>query len=383
MDFDLRELQPLRNEVREFLASAWSRDLKYRADRGEAYEEECALRRELGRRGWLAPSWPKAYGGGGRSFWESIVIAEEFQYAGVHSGSTAVSVVGPTIEMVGSDEQRQRFLPAIAQGEIDFALGYTEPDAGSDLASLKTRATRDGDDFIINGAKVFTSLATRAEYCWLAARTDPDAPKHRGISVFIVDMKTPGIEVRPLWTMGERRTNATFWEDVRVPATNLIGELNRGWYYISSALDFERLAYYCPHKVEYLFDQLTAHLKAPGSESLREDPAVRTTVARNFVELTVAKVLYWRAASMISHGIVPNYEASMTKLFQTELLQRISRDGAFALGPGGQLTPRASDAPLHGLFEFEHRFHVYETFGGGSSELMRNIIATRGMGLPR
>lgn len=383
MDFDLRELEPLRIEVREFLASAWSRDLKLRADRGEAYAEEVALRRELGRRGWLAPSWSTARGGGGRSFWESVVISEEFQYAGVHSGSTAVSVVGPTLEMVGSEEQKQRFLPAIARGEIDFALGYTEPDAGSDLASLKTRAVRDGDEFVINGAKVFTSLATRAEYCWLAARTDPDAPKHRGISVFIVDMKSAGIDVRPLWTMGERRTNATFWEEVRVPAANLIGELNRGWYYISSALDLERLAYYCPHKVEYLFDQLTDYLNAPEGSGVREDPAVRAAVARNFTELTVAKVLYWRAASMIAHGSVPNYEASMAKLFQTELLQRMSLDGTRVMGAAGQLTPEAAEAPVHGLFEFEHRYHVYETFGGGSSELMRNIIATRGMGLPR
>jgi alkylation response protein AidB-like acyl-CoA dehydrogenase len=383
MDFDLRDLEPLRHEVRDFIAQNWSRDQKYRADRGEAYEEECALRRELGRRGWLAPSWPKEYGGGGRSFWESVVIAEEFQYGGVHTGSSAVSVVGPTIQLVGSDEQKQRFLPAIAQGEIDFALGYTEPDAGSDLASLKTRAVRDGDEFVINGAKVFTSLATRAEYCWLAARTDPEAPKHRGISVFIVDMKTPGIEVRPLWTMGERRTNATFWEDVRVPAANLIGELNRGWYYISSALDFERLAYYCPHKVEYIFDELTDYLRSPAAASLREDHAVRTSVARNFVDLTISKALYWRAASMISHGQVPNYEASMTKLFQTELLQRVSRDGANLLGAAGQMTPAAPAAPLGGFLEFEHRYHVYETFGGGSSELMRNIIATRGMGLPR
>ncbi len=291
--------------------------------------------------------------------------------------------MGPTLQLVGSDEQKQRFLPAIAQGEIDFALGYTEPDAGSDLASLKTRAVRDGDEFVINGAKVFTSLATRAEYCWLAARTDPEAPKHRGISVFIVDMKTPGIEVRPLWTMGERRTNATFWEDVRVPAANLIGELNRGWYYISSALDFERLAYYCPHKVEYIFDELTDYLRSPAAAPLRDDHAVRSSVARNFVDLTISKALYWRAASMISHGEVPNYEASMTKLFQTELLQRVSRDGANLLGAAGQMTPAAPSAPLGGFLEFEHRYHVYETFGGGSSELMRNIIATRGMGLPR
>lgn len=383
MDFDLTHLDALRDEVRAFLSAAWSREQKVRADRGEAYEEECDLRRELGRRGWLAPSWPTELGGGGRTFWESVVIGEELQYAGVHTGSTAVGVVGPTLQIVGSDEQKARFLPAIARGEIDFALGYTEPDAGSDLASLQTRAVRDGDEFVINGSKIFTSLAGRAEYCWLAARTDPEAPKHRGISLFIVDMNTPGIQVRPLWAMSGRRTNATYWEDVRVPAANLIGEVNRGWYYMTSALDLERLAYYGPAKVEYVFDHLVDYLANEAPESVQTDVLARSAVARLSTELMVSKLLYWRAASIIADGQVPNYEASMTKMYQTELLQRIAKEGMRILGPQGQLAEGCDGAPLDGLFEYEHRFRVYETFGGGSSELMRNIIATRGKGLPR
>jgi alkylation response protein AidB-like acyl-CoA dehydrogenase len=202
MHFDLpAEAEALRAEIRAFLAQHWSRELQWRADAGEAYDEERRLRRLLGERGWLAPHWPVEFGGGGRSFWESVVIAEELQYGGVHTSSTAVRVVGPTLMIAGSDAQRARFLPAIARGEIDFALGYTEPGAGSDLASLQTRAVRDGDSFVINGTKIFTSMAHRAEFCWLAARTDPQAPKHRGISLFIVPLSSPGITVRPLYTM--------------------------------------------------------------------------------------------------------------------------------------------------------------------------------------
>jgi alkylation response protein AidB-like acyl-CoA dehydrogenase len=384
MDFDLpKGVEELRAEVRRFLQAEWSKDKQLRAEAGEAYEEERALRKKLGERGWLAASWPVEYGGGGRSFWETIAIAEEFQYAGVHTSSTAVRVVGPTILLVGSEAQKRRFLPAIAKGEIDFALGYTEPDAGSDLASLKTRAEKDGDSFVINGTKIFTSLAHRAEYCWLAARTDPDAPKHRGISLFIVDLSSPGITVRPLWTMSGRRTNVTYWENVRVPADALVGELDRGWYYMTSALDLERLAYYTPGKLMAVADELIQHVRDGAPEAVSANPYVRASLVRIAVDVMVARLLYWRAASMIDAGTIPNHEAAMSKMFMTELLQRIAQEGTRMFGPYGQLTPGDPDAPLDGHLEHEHRAAVMETFGGGSSELMRNIIATRGMGLPR
>lgn len=384
MQFELPvEAETLRHEVREFLRENWSSELQWRADAGEAYEEERALRRKLGERGWLAPHWPVQFGGGGRSFWEAVVIAEEFQYGGVHTSSTAIRVVGPTLMLTGSEAQKAAFLPAIARGEIDFALGYTEPGAGSDLASLQTRATRDGDSFVINGSKIFTSMAHRAEYCWLAARTDPEAPKHRGISLFIVDLSTPGILVRPLHTMAHGRTNATYWDDVRVPADALVGELDRGWYAMTAALDLERLAYYTPGTVQHLGEKLLNHLRSPEGERLRHERGAREGMVRIALDILVARLLYRRAAWLVSLGRVPNYEASMSKMFVTELEQWLPATATRLLGPFGQLEPGEPAAPMGGLMELEHRHGVYKTFGGGSSELMRNIIAQRGMGLPR
>jgi 3-oxocholest-4-en-26-oyl-CoA dehydrogenase alpha subunit len=384
MEFDLpAEARVLRDEIRATLAVHWSRGLQWQADAGEAYEDECRLRRLLGERGWLTPHWPLEFGGGGRPFWETIVIAEELQYGGVHTGSTAVRVVGPTLMLTGTEAQKADFLPAIARGDIDFALGYTEPGAGSDLAALQTRAVRDGDSFVVNGGKIFTSMAHRAEYCWLAARTEPDAPKHRGISLFIVDLKTPGITVRPLHTMAGGRTNATYWDNVRVPADALVGEPNRGWYYMTAALDLERLAYYTPGTAQYLAERFIDYLRGTSGAVVRRGPRAREAAVRSAMEALVNRLLYRRATWMVSEGTIPNYEASMTKLFATELEQRIPVRATAVLGPLGQLTPEDADAPIEGLMELEHRHGVYKTFGGGSSELMRNIIATRGMGLPR
>lgn len=386
MDFQFPEsAEVLRAEVHEFLREHWPPEKHARRANSETlpYEEEVEIRHKLAERGWLVPSWPVEYGGSGKSFWETIVLCEELQYGGVHTGSTAVRIVGPTLMLVGSDEQKSRFLPMIANGDIDFALGYTEPEAGSDLASLKTRAVRDGDHYVINGNKIFTSLAHRAEYCWIATRTDQDAPKHRGITVFIVDMKTPGISIKPLPTMGGGRTNATYWEDVHVPVENRIGEENRGWYYMTSALDLERLAYYTPGGVQAIADDLFRYLRDRAPAWVQKDPYNREATARLRLKSLVARLLYRRAAWMVSEGIIPNYEASISKMFSTELHQEIARVGTKLFGPFGQLEPKDDAAFMDGRMEQTDRMAVMQSFGGGSSELMKNIIATRGMGLPR
>src|SRR5215207_8965226 len=264
MDFAIPpEVEAFRQEVREFVQTEWSEELRARAAShgGDTYEQERAFRRRLGERGWLSLPWPKQYGGQERSPLEYYIFHEEMSYAGAPASATGVGMVAPTLMHFGAEEQKQRFLPRIASGEIDFCLGYSEPDAGSDLASLQIRAEEDGDSFVINGIKRWTSGAHRSEYAWLAARTDPAAPKHRGISMFMVDMKSPGITVKPIYTMGDIRTNETYWENVRVPRENLVGEKNRGWYYVAAALDFERLLVGNANNFRSAFDRLVEAVK--------------------------------------------------------------------------------------------------------------------------
>lgn len=386
MDFELPpNVEEFRQEIREFLAKEWPAERRRRVAAGDNYAEEREFRRKLAQKGWLALSWPKEYGGQGRSILEQYIFSEEMAYHGAPAGTVGVGQVGPTLMAYGSDEQKQRFLPRIAAGEMDFALGYTEPEAGTDLASLKTRAVADGDDFVINGTKIYTSAAHRAEYVWLATRTDPEAPKHRGISLFIVDLKSPGITVRPLWTMGDGRTNQTFYDNVRVPRENLVGELNRGWYYVAHALDFERITVFTVATLRAGFDDLVAWVRQASydGDALREDPEVRDQIARLSADLEVAQMLSYRVAWMISKGQHPNYGASMLKVFSTEFMQRLYQCGTRILGLYGQLTPDSRLAPAGGRFERSHRASVMPTFGAGSSEIQRNIIATRGLGLPR
>jgi alkylation response protein AidB-like acyl-CoA dehydrogenase len=286
---------------------------------------------------------------------------------------------------VGGDEQKADLLPRIARGELDFALGYTEPAAGTDLASLGLRAVRDGDEYVLNGIKRFTSGAHRAEYVWLAARTDPDAPKHRGISMFLADLSTPGITIKPIWTLGGYRTNEVYWEDVRIPVTALVGEENRGWYYAAHALDFERVSIFTVAGVRAVFDALLEWAKSSGADGARpfDEARVRTALAGFATEIEVLQCLSWRILGMLTRGEHPNYEASIVKIFSTELMQRLQNAGTKLLGLGGQLTPEDPRAPIAGRIEQGYRAAVMPTFGAGSNEVMRNIIATRGFGLPR
>ncbi len=373
-------------EVRAFLAAEWGTETRRQvAAAPDSYEIERGFRRKLAERGWLTMSWPREYGGAERSYEEQYLFQEALNYVGAPHATVAVQQVGPTLMSYGSADQKAAFLPRIVRGEIEFALGYTEPDAGTDLASLQLRAVRDGDDYVLNGIKRFTSGAHRAEYVWLAARTDPEAPKHRGISMFLVDLATPGITVRPIWTMSGLRTNEVYWEDVRVPADALVGEENRGWYYAAHALDFERVSIFTVSGVRAVFDALVRWARTAGPEGAHpiERAGVARTLADFKVQLEVLQMLAYRNLGMINRGEHPNHEASLVKVFSTELMQRLLHAGTKLLGPYGQLTPQSARAPLDGRIEQGYLAAVMPTFGAGSNEVMRTIIATRGFGLPR
>jgi alkylation response protein AidB-like acyl-CoA dehydrogenase len=374
------------SEVKEFLRTEWTpehRALAYSS--AEGYDAERAFRKKLATRGWLTMSWPEEFGGHRRPYEEQYLFQEALNYVGAPHATVAVQQVGPTLMQFGTDEQKERFLPPIAAGDVEFALGYTEPDAGTDLASLQLRAVRDGDDYVMNGIKRFTSAAHRAEYVWLAARTDPAAPKHRGISMFLADLRSPGITVKPIWTMGEGRTNEVYWDNVRIPRTALVGEENRGWYYAAHALDFERISIFTVAGVRAVFDSLLAWAKTrqPSGRLPFAEPVVRYQLADFKVQLEVLQELSHRILGMVTRGDHPNYEASIVKIFSTEMMQRLQNAGTKMLGLGGQLTPADPRAPIGGRIEAGYKAAVMPTFGAGSNEVMRNIIATRGFGLPR
>jgi hypothetical protein len=373
-------------EVKQFLAEEWGPELRARASESpDAYDIERSFRKKLADKGWLTMSWPTEYGGQARHYQEQYLFQEALNYVGAPGATVAVQQVGPTLMQFGTDEQKARFLPPIARGEVEFALGYTEPDSGTDLASLQLRAVRDGDDYVMNGIKRFTSSAHRSEYVWLAARTDPAAPKHKGISMFLADLKSPGITVKPIWTLGGGRTNEVYWDNVRVPATALVGEENRGWYYAAHALDFERISIFTVAGVRAVFDSLLAwsREKQAGGRRPFDEPPVRSTLADFKVQLEVLQSLSYRILGMVERGEHPNYEASIVKIFSTEMMQRLQHAGTKLLGPYGQLTPQDPRAPIGGRIEQGYRAAVMPTFGAGSNEVMRNIIATRGFGLPR
>ncbi len=373
-------------EVNEFLDQEWTPELRAKIGdpTTDTLDDERGFRRLLAARGWLTMSWPAEYGGQERSLEEQYLFWEAMNYVGAPQATVATQQVGPTLMRFGTDEQQERFLPPIARGDVEFALGYTEPDAGSDLASLQLRAVRDGDDYVINGIKRFTSGAHRSEYVWLATRTDPDAPKHRGVSMMLVDMQSPGITVKPLWTMAGYRTNEVYFEDVRVPTNVLVGEENRGWYYAAHALDRERISIFTVSSVRAVFDRLAAWADSttPMGRPL-DDEGIRSTLAEFKIQLEVLQHLSFRILDMLKRDESPNYEASQVKIFSTEMMQQLQNFSLHAMGLYGQLEPSDERAPIDGSAENGYIAAIMPTFGAGANELQRNIIAQRGFGLPR
>ena len=336
--------------------------------------------------GWFAPHWPQEYGGAGLSPMEQFIYNMEMAEAGAPSvGGGGVSLLGPTIIVHGTDEQKAKHLSGILSGEIVWAQGYSEPGAGSDLGSLQTRATLDGDEYVINGQKIWTSGAHHADSLFALVRTNPDAPKHRGISFMLIDdIHTPGLNIRPLinaaWKHG---FNETFFEDVRVPAQNVLGEVDRGWYVGMTLLDYERSnisgAVALQRDIRRLIDAANSD-----QESARVTTAVRNFITDCYIECEVGFNFSFRIISMQAAGVLPNYEASTAKMFISEVNQRTQRAGTRLFGLYANLWDE-NDPRAPARAQFTHRYvtTIPATIAGGSSEIQRNIIATRGLGLPR
>jgi alkylation response protein AidB-like acyl-CoA dehydrogenase len=386
MDFEFTtEEQGFREEVRAFLEETLTPEFM---DDPELVQEGGFSReftRRLGERGWLTLAWPAEYGGQERTHFEQVVYNEEMARSSApgRAHMMAVGLVGPSIMVHGNEEQKAEYLPRIARGEVCFCQGFSEPGAGSDLAGLQLRATRQGDEYVLNGQKIWTSDAHRADFCWIGTRTDPEAPKHRGISAFILDIAhAAGVTVRPLLSMGgHHHFNEVFFEDVRVPAANRVGDENRGWYYMTTTLDFERSGAGAFVGAMMSVDRIRDHFV--GRARLMGDPARRDDLADGAVAAHVGRWISYRVVSLQSAGLVPNYEASMSKMFGASLSQQLSQLGMRVAGLYGQLTPAEERAPDGGKFEDAYIWGAAATIRGGTNEIQRNIIATRGLGLPR
>ena len=379
-----RESTGAANEAEE-LTAGWQADRKSddKTRRDTAIEWAGALAEKC----WVAPHWPKQYGGAGLSVTEQFIYNQEMSEADAPAvGGMGVSLLGPTLMVHGDEEQKKEHLTKILSGEVAWAQGYSEPGAGSDLAGLQTRATRDGDDFVINGQKIWTSGAQFADWLFALVRTDPDAPKHRGISFVMMDIKAPGLTIRPLTDMGWNQPfNETFFEDVRVPAKNLVGEENRGWYIGMTLLDFERSGIGGAISYRRTLEELIELLNSEeGGRVARSDwkTATRLEIADRAMEIEVLFNFAFRIVSMQNAGQIPNYEASMNKLFGSEIHQRVARTGMKSFGLYGNLWDRG-EGPMRAYFTRDYISSVPHTIFSGTSEIQRNVIATRGLGLPR
>ena len=388
---DTPELAAFRDEIRRFIAENtppdWSKLSTADPKTGqEAQKIVRQFQRKMGERKWLTLAWPEEYGGLAASYWEQTVMAEEMTYHEAPGGGTNMGTqwVGPAIMLFGTPEQKAQHLNGIANGDVWWCTLYSEPSAGSDLASMQTRAVEDGDDYVVNGQKIWTSGGHFADWGWLAARTDPDAPKHRGITMFTLDMRTPGITIRPLINMADGYYfNEVFFEDVRIPKSNVVGEVNRGWYHMAVALDFERSGIGRVANARCEVDNLIAFVKEH-PEFLRRNPTARYELANRAVEVCVGQDLSYRITDLQTKGVIANYEASISKVFGSELVQRVAATGIRLLGPHGML--RCTDhgqTPLRGHLAMRYLDAVSATIGAGTSEIQRNVIATRGLGLPR
>ncbi len=343
-------------------------------------------RQKLSSKGWVAPAWPKEYGGAGLTVMQQFILNEEFAEAQAPQlGGMGTSMAGPTIIVHGTDEQKAEHLPKILRGETQWCQGFSEPGAGSDLASLQTKAVKDGDEYVINGTKIWTTGAQFANWMFMMARTDPDAPKHRGITYFLVDFKSPGITVQPLVTMaGQAVFNQVFFDNVRVPAKNIVGETNRGWYVGTTTLDFERSGIGNAVGTRKNVERMIEFAKRDKSSQLTTNPLVRMELTDRLVEAHVAKMLSYRVVHLQNSGMVPNHEASMAKLFSSELGQRIARTGMKVIGLHGiSWDTQSAFSPNRGQYSRSYVSSISGTIAGGTSEIQRNIIAQRGLGLPR
>ena len=382
------EEKAFRTAVREFIAKTAGPEVAdpRRDGMGQLVDspERRAFMKKLSEQGWIGMSWPKAYGGQESPGVFEYLLNEELAAAGAPFIGKGVGIVGKTIIRHGNERLKSEFLPKILNAEVEFAIGYSEPNAGSDLASLSLRATKAEGGWVLNGQKRFTTSAHFADWFWVAGRTDPDAPKHKGITLFLVPMDAPGITITNMDTIGDERTNEVFLDDVFVDDDHVVGEINKGWYYVSEALDFERFTLFTVSAYIKRYERLRDWVREAtvDDKPLREDPHVRRWMARAASEIEVARTLCLRVISKAAAGEVPNLESAMFKLFTTQLGQKIADEFLTTTGAAGALKRDQPHAPMDGRFEFTYRYSVVDTVGAGTNEVQRNIIARRGLGLP-
>jgi alkylation response protein AidB-like acyl-CoA dehydrogenase len=383
------EQDALRARLRAYYRELFTPELRAALDAeaedmgGSVYRQVVA---RMGRDGWLGIGWPKEYGGQGRGPLEQLIFWEETYRARAPLPIIAVNTIGPTLMRYGSDEQKRALLPGILRGELHFGIGYTEPGAGTDLASLTTRAVRDGQDWVVNGQKIYTTHAHDADYIWLAVRTDPDSPKHKGISILLVPTSSPGFSVTPIRTLGGERTNATYYQDVRVPVANTVGPVNGGWTLITSQLNHERITLATPGVADRALDEVWAwalRTEKPGGERLVDEPWVQQSLARVYAKLDALKLLNWRSAWSLEAGHPDMAEASAVKVMGSEFFVECYRLLLEIAGAAGTVIAGEPGCLFGGFLERAYRAATTLTFGGGVNEIQRDIIAMAGLGLPR
>jgi alkylation response protein AidB-like acyl-CoA dehydrogenase len=379
-----------RKELCDFLTEELTPEVRARHhDEGEykgwSVEYRAEFRRKLGERGFIGMGWPAEYGGGGKDMTYEVIYAEEMEFHDGPGLEPAINYLPYALLALASEEQKKQFLPQLRRGEISVFLGYSEPEAGSDLANLSSRAVRDGDDFVIRGQKSYSSYAHHSDWAFVAARTDPDSPKHKGISLFLVDMRSPGIELSRQRTMSGWLHASVFFDDVRVPAANLVGELHNGWRGLMAALDFERASLASPGLFDRQLDRLIKHLHEPDEAGRRgiEDAAARDVLVSLAVETEASRLYSYEVARRHARGEAPEHRSSLAVMLKRETARMADSLGIQLLGPAGQLRRGSPFAVDEGAIEYEHRDHTYFSFAAGGFDINRNVVATRGLKLPR
>jgi alkylation response protein AidB-like acyl-CoA dehydrogenase len=389
MDFGFTaENNAFREEVRQFIADTITPEVQAELAQSRLkgpgpLTKELLLK--LGEHGWIGMSWPKEYGGQERDLIDQYIFEEEFVRARIPLDLNNILEQAPAIMRAGTEEQKQYFLPRLVRGEVTFALGYSEPSGGTDLASLKTRAEADGDDYVINGQKMFTSGAHHSTHLYLMGRTDPELPKHKGISIFLIPMDAPGITVRPLWTLAGGRTNEVFLENVRVPKEAMLGEKNEGWYVGASALNLGRAGARRYYTYISAFENIVHFIKEQRATGLdlAADPAIQDKLAELYSEAQVCRLFTLRSLSMVRRGINPPYEISSEKVWGPDFHVKSTEIITQILGPYAQLWEGSELTPREGEFAKQYVGAMVSTFAHGSVQVMRDAIARRGLGLPR
>jgi alkylation response protein AidB-like acyl-CoA dehydrogenase len=385
IDFN-EEQKTLRAELRAYFGALLTPEVRESLAGPDADAERRRIIRRMGADGWLGVGWPAEVGGQGRTALEQLIWFDEARRSGAPLPFVTLNTVGPTLMAAGTETQKQRFLPAILAGEIQFAIGYTEPAAGTDLAALETRAVRDGDHYVVNGTKVFTSGADSADFVWLACRTDTDAPKHRGISILVVDTSLRGFSFSPIHTVGGGSTTMTYYRDVRVPADMLVGEENRGWKLITLQLNHERVGLAAMSGIaERLLEDTLEWVAGRETDSgpLGEVAWVQGCLGEAWARLESVKVMNWQMAWELEQGRLAPARASALKVHGSETLIEVYRLLLEVVGPAGILKAASPGAALQGELEQEWRRCQINTFGGGVNEIQREIVATMGLGVPR